>query len=106
MDPKATWSLHGFCNASNKACAAVVYLVSRNGDTTKAHFVAAKTRVAPLQETTIPRLELLAAVILSRLIATICSALEGEVVVDEVVCWSDSQVVLYWISNPGLKEWK
>ena len=105
-DPAATWSLHGFCDASTKAYAAVVYLVKRNGDGIHTRFVAAKTRVAPLKEVSIPRLELLAAVILARLITTVRLALEGQLKIDDMVCWSDSLVALYWITNPGHKEWK
>ena len=64
--------LCGFCDASQKAYAAVVYLLLRSG---AVKFVAAKTRVAPLQEQTIPRLELLSALLLSRLMQTTMNAL-------------------------------
>ena len=59
--------LHGFCDASARAYGAVVYLriVTTHGNYIR--FVASKTRVAPLSNQTIPRLELLSAVVLARL---------------------------------------
>ena len=59
--------LHGFSDPLNTAYAAVVYLrmVTESGTVTR--IVASKTRVAPLSKQTFPRLELLGAVILSRL---------------------------------------
>ena len=56
-------SLCGFCDASVSAYAAVVCLVicTENGNFVK--FIASNTRVAPLQCQTIPRLELLSAVL-------------------------------------------
>ena len=54
-------SLHGFCDASGKAFAAVVYLVLSNGSQNFVQRKASKSRVAPLAKQTIPRLELLSA---------------------------------------------
>lgn len=56
-DPVKTIKIVGFCDASTKAYAAVVYL---RLETTQVHvrFLCAKTRVAPLAEITVPRLEL------------------------------------------------
>lgn len=60
--------IHGFC-ASDRAFAAVVYLYTEysNGDV-DVQLVASKTRVAPLKRQTIPRLELLGALVLARLV--------------------------------------
>ena len=58
--------LQGFCDASVNAYAAVVYLKIETADETYLKFVTSKTRVAPLVEQTIPRLELLSALILAR----------------------------------------
>ena len=55
-------SLCGFCDATT-AYAAVVYLVARTETGVQSQFVACKTRVAPLQTLTIPRLELLSALL-------------------------------------------
>ena len=52
--------------------------------------VASKTRETPLSSQTIPRLELLAAVILTRLFTAIEGALKCEVPIKKITCWSDS----------------
>ena len=70
-------SLCGFCDASTTAYAAVVYLVARTETGVQSQFVACKTRVAPLQTLTIPRLELLSALLLARLSTAVSSALES-----------------------------
>lgn len=98
-------SYHGFCDASNKAYAAVVYLQVRTTTGTYVRFMGSKTRVAPLETQSIPRLELLSALILARLITTIIKALEREVQADSITCWTDSTVALYWITQVE-KEWK
>ena len=62
--------LHGFCDASakKKGYGAVVFQCMVTMCASYVRFVSSKTRVAPLSEQTIPRLELLSAVVLSRLI--------------------------------------
>ena len=61
-------SLHGFGDASSKAYAAVIYLHITTTTGSYLKFLASKSRVAPLKHESIPRLELLAALILARLI--------------------------------------
>ena len=56
-------TVHCFADASQKAYSAVVFLVSQN----KVFFVLAKYNVAHLKERTLPCLELLAALIATRL---------------------------------------
>ena len=87
--------LVGFCDASTKAYAAVVYLRLESEEDVDVQFIAAKTRVTPVGGMTIPRLELLSAVLLSKLITNIRSALKYELPLDEAVCFSDSKVSLY-----------
>ena len=58
--------LIGFCDASAKAYAAVVYIKLEDEDDVNVKFIAAKTRVAPVLGVTIPRLELLSALLLSK----------------------------------------
>ena len=67
--------------------------------------VGSRTTVAPLEAKTTPRLELLGAVILSRLVTAYESALQGVMKVDKILCWVDSAAVLYWILGSE-KEWK
>ena len=98
--------LHGFCDASISAYAAVIYLVVVTTTRRYATFVTARISVAPSQKQTIPRLELLSAVILARLMKTTYEALKSVLELDEnVTCWTDSLVALYWIRGET-KEWK
>jgi len=91
--------------ASSSAYAAVVYLVIRSRISTQVRLIPSKTRVAPLKKQTIPRLELLAALILARLTALIKTAMEQCLVISRVRCWTNSKNVLYWIKRKD-KEWK
>ena len=55
--------LHCFADASLKAYGAVVFLIQGN----EVSFVMAKSHVAPLKQLTLPRLELMAALVTTRL---------------------------------------
>lgn len=83
--------IHVFTDASMKAYGACAYIVA-NGESS---LLMAKNRVAPLKPLTIPRLELMAAVIGSRLLAHIRSNMH----ITRVVLWSDSQIVLNWLNS-------
>jgi len=50
--------------------------------------------VDPMNGETIPRLELLGAVVLARLVNTVLTAFDGTLKVDAVFFWSDSQIFL------------
>lgn len=91
-------SLQGFCDASERAVACVVFIrvESTNGAISN-QLVAAKTKVAPLRKITLPRLELNAAVLLSELIEKVDDALKIPNI--QKLAWSDSMIVLYWIAN-------
>ena len=95
-------SLHGFADASKKAYCAVVYLVYETEEGIFSSLVCAKTRVAPLKELTIPRLELMSARILASLMDTVYKALQTQVKIDSCRYWLDSKTALYWINNAGL----
>ena len=100
-----TITLHGFCDASKNAYTAVIYLeVTANG---RVHVqqVAAKTRVAPLEKQTIPRLELLAALILARLLKMVMASVSDLLPITNIRCWTDSLVSFYWITGTQ-HEWK
>ena len=88
--------LHGFSDASRQAYAAVVYLRSVDGEgRVRVSLVASKSRVAPTKQQSIPRLELLGAVILARLTKKVKDIL-GDI---DTVHWVDSTAALCWIKN-------
>ena len=73
-----TCTLIGFCDASQKAYAAVIFLRMWAADQCVTRLVASKMRVTPLHGQTIPRLELLSALLLARLLTSITLALQPE----------------------------
>ncbi|GFV88934.1 integrase catalytic domain-containing protein [Trichonephila clavipes] len=88
--------LHGFSDASQSAYGAVVYCKSITSDGNMlVHLIASKSRVAPTKQTTIPRLELCAAVLLAKLMHRVKQALKLNVT--NTFLWSDSMIVLSWI---------
>nr|CAH7726126.1 unnamed protein product [Callosobruchus chinensis] len=88
-------SLHGFSDASQKAYGACIYLVSENGLSKFSYLLCAKSRLAPIKGLTMPRLELLAALLLARLYRKVTESLN--INFDRIVLWSDSSIVLAWI---------
>ena len=99
------YELEAFGDASSSAYAAVVYLVIKSRFGTQVRLIVSKTRITPLRKQTIPRLELLAVLILARLTARIKTTLEQCLVISRVRCWTDLNNVLYWIKGKD-KEWK
>ncbi len=103
--PVLMTTLCGFSDSSSRAYAAVVYLVARTETNTSVQFITSKTRVAPLRPQTIPRLELLSAFLLSKLIVSVSESLRPIMHALDMKCYTDSQVTRYWIRGTG-KEWR
>ena len=90
--------LHIFSDASEKAIAAVVYLVAvSENNTLHKSFVLGKAKIAPKSGHTIPRLELCAAVLAVQLYEIVLQHLS--VVLANVFFFVDSKVVLGYIKN-------
>ena len=97
--------LHGFGDASSKGYGACVYLRAEMTDGSYvSSLVIAKSKVAPLRQMTLPRLELLRALLCARLVRFVKEALmlSGEV---QDRCWTDSLIVLSWIRSDPVR-WK
>lgn len=88
--------LHGFCDASGRAYAAVIYLCSTNqrGERTSM-LITSKTKVAPVKTSTIPRLELCAAQLLTATMINVRQALN--LADAPYSMWTDSTIVLGWL---------
>lgn len=101
---KSSIQLHGFCDASEKAYAAVVYVRYRNDNNEyKMSLIMSKSRVAPIKKLSIPKLELMGALLLAKLIKKSIGALNVEI--EKIFLWTDSRIALAWIQgNP--KRWK
>lgn len=67
--------------------------------------LGAKSRVAPIKEITIPRLELSATKLLVDFILSTLPAFNSNQI-EAIHCWSDSQISLYWIHGAGQKDEK
>ena len=89
-------SLHTFSDASEAAYAAAVYIRHEYEDKSiTTRLVGSKTRLSPLKAMSIPRLELMGAVIGLRLTKQISAALE--IPLSPATFWVDSMNVVYWI---------
>lgn len=94
--------LHGFCDASEAAYGAVIYIRSCDSiGNTQISLICSKSRVSPPKQQSIARLELCAAVLLSKLVERILKILT--VNIKEVMLWSDSMIALYWIATESSK---
>ncbi|XP_062704295.1 uncharacterized protein LOC134286660 [Aedes albopictus] len=99
--------LHGYCDASDVAMGACIYIRAVDNDgNSSSHLLCAKSKLAPIGNgrTTTPRLELCAAVILARLISNVRAALSATDFY-EVRAFSDSKVVLAWLAG-GRHLWR
>jgi len=84
---------HGFCDSSERAYRACIYMRSTDvNKKTPCELLCSTSKVAPLKQLTIPRLELCAATLLSKLYKKAMHALN--VTVNESYLWTDSSIVL------------
>ena len=94
---KCIYQLLAFCDASKHAYAACVYLYQRCGNMHRVDLVFSKIRLAPTKAISIPRLELLVAVIGTRCLKFVQK--EMKLLIDSKHIWLNSQCVLCWIDS-------
>ena len=88
--------LHVFCDASEKAYAAVVYVRTETTDGgVHVWLLTSKTRVAPVKQLSTPRLELCAAQLGANLVHNLSVSLQ----IHNVFAWTDNTIVLSWLSK-------
>jgi len=103
-DEVVSREIHGFSDASKQGYGACVYIRTiMSSGSIKVGLVTSKSRVAPLKEQTIPRLELLGNLLLARLISSVKSAYQ--LPFHKTYLWTDSRVTLAWIKSTN-KEYK
>jgi len=91
------FQIHGFCDASQEAYGACIYVRSRSSENAwQVQLLCAKSRVAPIKGSTIPRLELNGALVLTQLLEGLTRSWE----INRYKChlWTDSTVVLSWLN--------
>ena len=81
----------------------MLYIRSTHRTGTLVRIVCSKNRLAPLKKVTLPRLELIAALIGARLLHYFCKETGYDIA--EATLWSDSTVALGWICNDP-NRWK
>ncbi|UYV74923.1 hypothetical protein LAZ67_12001814, partial [Cordylochernes scorpioides] len=90
-------TLHVFCDASRASYATCIFLRIESEQEVTCQLVQARSRVAPLKGTTIPRLELLACLVGARLVNNVVRDLKFEDM--ERFYWTDSMNALHWIKG-------
>ncbi|XP_025997552.2 uncharacterized protein LOC105197924 [Solenopsis invicta] len=94
--------LHGFCDASEKAYGACVYIREQiASDKIGIALVCSKSRVAPMKTLSLPRLELCGAVLLANLMKRVLDSLN--IKISQRYFWCDSKIVITWIRSSSRK---
>lgn len=94
--------LHGYADASSLCYGAVLYMrVIDENNSVSIRLITSKSRVAPLKKITLPRLELMGALLLSRLTSKFLSICN--IKISNVYLWSDSTIALSWINSDPSK---
>ena len=100
--------LHAFSDASEAAYATVIYMrIMYESGEVDVKFVTSKAKVTPIHKQTIPRLELIGAGLMAKLMNSVKSVLQDELHIAQEIktyYWVDSAVTLYWITNN--RTWK
>ena len=96
--PECDVQFHVFCDASEKAYAASLYIRVVIEGNIYIHLLSSKSKVAPVKTVSLPRLELCGAVLAAELSDVLLPQLGIENY--SVYFWTDSTIVLSWLRKP------
>ena len=91
--------VYGFCDSSGEAYAACIYILSQCFHGVTVNLVTSKRELVPSKPQTIPRLELLSSLLLSKSLVSVLDVISQVITVSSIFCWSESMVVLWWIKQ-------
>ena len=95
---KKRFKLHPFCDASELAYAAYIY-VGRL-DTQETNLLVSKSKVAPLKPLTVPKLELCGAILKCILLKAVLTILKKiNFIPEQLNGWKDSTLILSWLQE-------
>ncbi|XP_066595474.1 uncharacterized protein [Prorops nasuta] len=98
IDKAINFELHGFCDASKLGYGACLYIKSNdNENKSKIQLLCSKSRIAPLKEISIPKMELNGAVLLVSLFKEVRNVFKFQP--SKIIFWCDSTIVLYWLKK-------
>ncbi|XP_057299451.1 uncharacterized protein LOC130630070 [Hydractinia symbiolongicarpus] len=98
--------LHGFSDGSKIAYGCCVYIrFTYKSGKVKTALLSSKSRIKPLTNTTIPRIELLGTLVLARLMDVLKKELLNVYKIDNIFYWTDSTIAYSWIKNDN-KDYK
>ncbi|XP_062541725.1 uncharacterized protein LOC134209727 [Armigeres subalbatus] len=89
--------LHIFTDASEHAYGCVSYLRTIANGVVRCSLVMSRAKVAPLKRQSIPRLELMAAVLGARMKQTVVES--HSLPISRTILWTDSRTVLSWLQS-------
>jgi hypothetical protein len=95
--------VHVFCDASELAYGAALYVRNPMDHNTTAQLKCSQNHLAPLKRVSLPLLELLAALLGTRLLRYFCQA--TDYLIRDATLWSHSMVILGWIRGDP-NNWK
>ena len=98
---QAQLELHTFADASEYEYGAGVYARCKVGNQVKVQLLFGKSRVAPIQTVSVPRLELTAAVVACQCYQFVVNELDTQV--NASFFWTDSQTVLKYLANTATR---
>lgn len=99
METDVQLQLHGFADSSVLAYGCSIYVrVQKLSGHISCYMIASKSKIAPIKEVSIPRLELTAVELLSKFFVVVRDAMELKTVPQFL--WSDSSTALQWLRKP------